>query len=138
MGGKLARSWELTKQAWSVIRDDKRLLVFPLISGTLVTLLMVASAAGVIALITQYDVVGNSDEAFQQFSDDYGPLGYVALFVLYFITYFIITFFQAAPQALVVRAGRKRVPPRLVLAGHYVAWIVVSVLVGWWLLASRA
>jgi fumarate reductase subunit C len=63
---------------------------------------------------------------------------FLNIVTLAFVLYHAITFFQAAPQALVVRAGRKRVPPRLVLAGHYVAWIVVSVLVGWWLLASRA
>jgi fumarate reductase subunit C len=66
------------------------------------------------------------------------PVLFLNIVTLAFVLYHAITFFRAAPQALVVRAGRKRVPPRLVLAGHYVAWIVVSVLVGWWLLASRA
>ncbi len=63
---------------------------------------------------------------------------FLNIVTLAFVLYHAVTFFQAAPQALVVRAGRKRVPPRLVLAGHYVAWIVASVLVGWVLLASRA
>ena len=56
---------------------------------------------------------------------------------LAFVVYHAITFFQAAPQAVIVHAGRKRVPPRLVLAGHYAAWIVASLLVAWLLLARR-
>ena len=52
-----------------------------------------------------------------------------------FIVYHAITFFDAAPQALVVHAGRTRVPERLVLAGHYVAWAVASVFVAWLVLS---
>ena len=63
---------------------------------------------------------------------------FLNIVTLAFVLYHAVTFFQAAPQALVVRAGRKRIPPRLVLAGHYVAWIVASGLIGWVLLASRA
>ena len=51
-----------------------------------------------------------------------------------FLVYHAITFFDAAPQAMVVRVGRHRVPGHLVRAGHYVAWIVVSGFVGWLLL----
>ncbi len=46
-----------------------------------------------------------------------------------FIVYHAVTFFQAAPQAIVVHVGRTRVPGYLVMAGHYVAWAVVSVFV---------
>jgi succinate dehydrogenase subunit C len=51
-----------------------------------------------------------------------------------FIVYHAITFFVAAPQAMVVHLGRKRVPGYLVLAGHYVAWAITSVFVSWLLL----
>jgi fumarate reductase subunit C len=50
-----------------------------------------------------------------------------------FIVFHAITFFQAAPQALVVHLGRKRVPASLIGWGHYAALIVASVVV-WWLL----
>jgi fumarate reductase subunit C len=48
---------------------------------------------------------------------------------LAFVVFHAITFFQAAPQALVVRLGRTRVPPQAVLLGHYAGWVVVSVVV---------
>lgn len=51
-----------------------------------------------------------------------------------FIAYHAVTFFDAAPQAMVVHVGRNRVPEYLVMAGHYVTWAVVSVFVAWLLL----
>jgi fumarate reductase subunit C len=47
------------------------------------------------------------------------------------IVFHTITFFDAAPQALVVHLGRTRVPGQLVLLGHYAAWIAASVVVVW-------
>jgi fumarate reductase subunit C len=54
-----------------------------------------------------------------------------------FIVYHAITFFAAAPQAMVVHVGRARLSGRLVLAGHYVAWAAASVFVAWLLLGRR-
>ena len=48
-----------------------------------------------------------------------------------FMIYHAITFFVAAPQALVVHVGRRPVPAQLVLAGHYLAWAAASALVAW-------
>jgi fumarate reductase subunit C len=42
-----------------------------------------------------------------------------------------VTFFEAAPQALVVHLGHTRVPGRLVLIGHYAAWAVASAVIIW-------
>jgi fumarate reductase subunit C len=47
-----------------------------------------------------------------------------------------ITFFDAAPQALVIHLGHTRVPGRLVLIGHYAAWAVASVVVIWLLVGA--
>ena len=48
-----------------------------------------------------------------------------------FIMLHAVTFFDAAPRALVVHAGKTRVPGSLVGAGHYAAWLVVSVFLFW-------
>ena len=55
---------------------------------------------------------------------------------LLFIVYHAITFFVAAPQAMVLHIGHVRVPGYLVLAGHYVAWAAASVFVSWLLLGA--
>jgi fumarate reductase subunit C len=94
----------------------------------------------VVYLLLLVRAVLEGEASYRQYLDWSATTGvlFLNIVTLAFVVYHAVTFFQAAPQALVVRAGRRRVPPRLVLAGHYVAWIVVSVLVGWLLLASRA
>ena len=46
---------------------------------------------------------------------------------LVFLVFHAITFFVAAPQALVLHVGGKRVPGSLVAASHYLAWAGVSI-----------
>jgi fumarate reductase subunit C len=55
---------------------------------------------------------------------------------LLFMVYHAVTFFVAAPQALVVHVGRRPVPARLVLIGHYAAWAAASAAVAWILLRA--
>ncbi len=52
------------------------------------------------------------------------------------IVFHAITFFDAAPQALVVHLGHTRVPGRLVLIGHYAAWVGASIAVIWLLVRA--
>jgi fumarate reductase subunit C len=54
-----------------------------------------------------------------------------------FIVYHAVTFFVAAPQALVVHVGRKRLPSKVVGGAHYLGWMVVSAVVAWVLLGTR-
>ena len=44
-----------------------------------------------------------------------------------FLVFHAITFFVAAPQALVLHVGGKRVPGSLVAASHYAAWAGASI-----------
>ena len=46
-----------------------------------------------------------------------------------FLVFHAITFFVAAPQALVLHVGGKRVPGPLVAASHYVAWVGASIVI---------
>jgi fumarate reductase subunit C len=55
----------------------------------------------------------------------------VALLFVVFHTY---TWFNAAPKAIAVRMGGKRVPEWAVAAPHYVAWLAASAFVAWFVL----
>ena len=55
----------------------------------------------------------------------------VNLVSLVFLVFHTITFFQATPQAMVVRIGRTRVPGRLVCVAHYLALVAVSIVLAW-------
>jgi fumarate reductase subunit C len=64
----------------------------------------------------------------------------VVLFVnvvgLSFVVFHAITWFNLAPQALVVRVRGKRVPGVLIAASNYLAWAAASALVAWLVLGS--
>ena len=55
---------------------------------------------------------------------------------LFFIVFHAITWFNLAPAAMVVRLGDKRVPGVLIAASNYAAWVVVTVVIGWFLLKT--
>ena len=47
-----------------------------------------------------------------------------------------ITWFQATPKAMAVWRGDQRVPAPLLIIPNYVAWVVISAVVGWLILKS--
>ena len=47
-------------------------------------------------------------------------------FIFVFALYHSITWFYSVPKILVVRLGPRAVPARLLLIGHYCAWVLIS------------
>lgn len=82
MFDKIARSWELVKASASVLRSDKELMLFPLISG-LATLVVLATF-----LLPMF--------ALRIFADGFGVGGAVFGFLFYFVQYSVIIFFNCA------------------------------------------
>ncbi|MBI1872415.1 MAG: fumarate reductase subunit C [Acidobacteria bacterium] len=60
----------------------------------------------------------------------------VNLVSLLFIVLHAITFFEAAPRAMVVHVGGRRVPNGFVGAAHYLGLLAASVIVVWILLGA--
>ena len=58
------------------------------------------------------------------------------LAVFAFVLLHTITWFNLAPQAMVIRIGRKRIPGFLIAASNYGAWLVASAIVAWFLLGG--
>jgi len=85
--GKFARSWSLAKASLQVLRSDKELLVFPLVSG---------AAAVVVALSFVLPMFGLG--LFEQVagSDGLSPVFLAWLFAFYLVQYFVIFFFNTA------------------------------------------
>jgi fumarate reductase subunit C len=72
---------------------------------------------------------GSSDAA--SFSAFYAklasPLSFVLhLIVLVFACYHSITFFNLTPRVMVLFRGEEKVPEHLIAGAHYVAWLVIS------------
>jgi hypothetical protein len=87
---RIAIGWELMKQSFRVLRSDKELVIFPLISG-LACLLVAASFAVPFLLSPELrEALQDKQSPAQQ------PLAYLLLFLFYVANYFVIVFFNAA------------------------------------------
>ncbi len=82
MFAKFSRSWELVKASAAVLRSDKELLVFPLVSGIATLIVLATFAAPVFA--------------FKLFANGVGPVNIAVGFVFYLCQYFVIFFFNSA------------------------------------------
>jgi len=58
-------------------------------------------------------------------------LNIIALFGLIFHS---ITWFNLAPKAMVIKVGKHRVPGVLIALANFAGWLVISILIGWFLL----
>jgi fumarate reductase subunit C len=56
---------------------------------------------------------------------------------LLFVVFHAITWFNLAPQAMVVRMGSTRVPGWMIAASNYLAWVAVSMLLLLLLIGGR-
>src|SRR5574337_30314 len=90
MAGKFARSWALMKASAAVLRADKSLLLFPLLSG-ICTLLVAASFLIPVGVMT----IGG-EHAGQDFHERMSVGAYLLMFAFYLVQYFVIIFFQTA------------------------------------------
>ena len=86
MFDRLERSWRLVKASAAVLRQDKELLLFPLISLAALLGVVACFAAPVIGLGVLDGLSG----------DRISTLHYAIAFLFYFAQYFVIFFFNAA------------------------------------------
>ncbi len=127
---RLSTGWHLARQSLHVLRLDKELLLFPILSG-LACLLVLASFA---APLWYTDALSEiTDEG----AVSENPLALVVLFAFYAVNYFVIVFFNSALVACAMirfrgrnptladgfRAASRRLPQ---IAG----WALVSATVG--------
>jgi hypothetical protein len=98
MAGKFARSWALMKASAAVLRSDKALLAFPLLSGVCS---LVIAASFLIPVVLAVIAEGGhlSDQAGRHWS----PATYLVFFAFYLVQYFVIVFFNTALAGCALR-----------------------------------
>ena len=87
--GKFARSWALTKASMGILRSDKELLVFPLLSaaGAILVLLSFVLPMFGLGLFDQLDAGAGAGVP---------PVFYLCAFAFYLAQYFVMFFFSSA------------------------------------------
>jgi hypothetical protein len=131
---RMSQGWEMAKQSWHVLKQDKELLWFPIFSGIAAILVLISFALPVFFVPGLQDFIPG-------FADKGGRDGYlreiaVALlaFGFYFLNYFIIVYFNTALVACAVvrfRGGDPNVRLGLQMANKRLPQIF-----GWSLLAA--
>src|SRR5439155_4560452 len=86
---KISRTWSLMSACWQILRQDKSLLLFPLVSG-ICCLLLLASFAIPLYTTNHWLPPGRNAETIQQVTY------YGTLFLFYVCNYFVVVFFNSA------------------------------------------
>lgn len=129
------------RASWDVLKQDKELLLFPLLSGVCCVLVLASFAAPVLAM-TDWQAASESmtASAAEGMTDADGKLSLqqvmhvLTLFAFYFSNYFVIIFFNAG---LVVCAQiRMEGGDPTVSDGLRAAWERLPAIAGWALLAA--
>lgn len=127
---RISNGIELARESWRVLRQDKELLVFPLLSG-------LASALVLASFAVPLWSTGYATEVLDDGQMPRDPLVYAILFSFYFVNYFVIVYFNSALVACAIirlRGGDPTVSDGLRAANarlpHILAWALVSATVG--------
>ncbi|MHC4400469.1 MAG: DUF6159 family protein [Planctomycetota bacterium] len=130
MFDKLGRGWSLVGQSFRVLKLDKELLLFPLISGVS-CLLVLGSFALPLANTSYWELMTEQ----RQIPND--PVAYLLLFAFYFVNYLVIIYFNSALVACAIirfKGGDPTLKDGLRAATsclpQIVAWSLVSATVG--------
>jgi fumarate reductase subunit C len=87
----------------------------------------------VVELLLLVRAVARGPAAYQGFLDAMANPAVIVVNViaLAFVLLHAVTFANLTPRAMVVRMRGRTVPPRVILAGVYVGWLVVTVFLIW-------
>jgi fumarate reductase subunit C len=93
-------------------------------------------AWSVVFLLLLVNAAGQGAREYQQFLNLSSEPWMLALNVitLAFLVFHAITWFNLAPQAIVVRLRGERVPRSWIAGAHYAGWAALSALVAWLIL----
>src|SRR2546425_10142912 len=92
--GKFSRSWQLVMQSFAILRSDKQLMLFPVLSAVscFVVTAMIATGGAFLLLPARSAAIA----AGERFNPNQSPMFLLGMFTLYVVNYFVIVFFNVA------------------------------------------
>jgi hypothetical protein len=123
--GRIQHGWELTGQSWEVLKHDRSLVIFPILSTIFALLAMAAiwaSAAAARGVFQGHQV------------DRHDPVLYAAGIATAYVSTFIAIFFNVALAACAVRSMRGE--DTKVSEGLSAAWHRIGPILGWTFVAT--
>lgn len=130
LSSRLSNGWNIALSSLKVLKEHKKLVIFPILSGLSMTLLL----GSFIAVL----VVSGGADFMENFFDRYGQTFAIGLiFLFYLVNYFIVVFFNMAlihctkmyleGEEVEIRAGIQFSISRL---GAILSWAAVAATVG--------
>src|SRR5262249_2325965 len=92
--GKFSRSWELVKQSFAILKSDKQLMLFPILSA--VCCIMVTVIIGTGGVFISLPSRAPALAIGERWQPAQAPFFYPVMFLLYVANYFVIVFFNVA------------------------------------------
>jgi len=92
--GKFSRSWQLVMQSFAILRSDKQLMLFPVLSAICCFIVTAVVATGGAFLVLPARAAALA--AGEPFRMNQSPWFLPGMFVLYVVNYFVIVFFNVA------------------------------------------
>jgi len=86
---RISNSWQLVRASWTVLRADKELVIFPIVSGIAAIIVLITFAVPMF-LTGLFDAM---------FAGEFGPArlaSYAMVFLFYLVQYFVILFANTA------------------------------------------
>lgn len=123
--GRIASGWALTKQSWAVLKNDRSLVIFPILS-TIFAVIAVAAIMVPTAFVTGTYVNGTLEQN--------NPMYGVAAIAAIYLSTFIVIFFNVALAACAARSLRGE--DTTVGEGLSAAMRRIGPIVGWTLVAG--
>lgn len=84
---RLSKGWEITKSSFEVLRKNKQLLIFPILSGISMLLILASLFVG---------ILGFSGWQVNNIEEPSRVTAYILAFIYYVINYFVVVFFNMA------------------------------------------
>jgi hypothetical protein len=122
---RLANSWRLAQASWAVLRSDKELIIFPIVSG-IASLIVFALFAVPLWISGYFDTLDDG-------TGNAKVTGFVVLFAMYVVLYTVINYCNAAlvGAALIrLRGGDPTASDGFKIAGQHMGPIVGYALIG--------
>jgi len=88
--GKFKASRMIVSESWNVLKQDKEMMIFPILSSIATLLVLLAFLGGFFFL-----VLSGSWSGAEEYTREEEIMGYAIGFAYYLITFFILNFFQA-------------------------------------------
>jgi hypothetical protein len=133
--GKFSRSWELVKQSFAILRSDKQLMLFPVLSA--ISCLIVTVIIGTGGAIAVMPAIASAAASGERFNPNQSPLFLLSMFAMYVANYFVIVFFNVALVGVAnsrLMGGtwtfRDGLEPAWARKGTILQWALVAATVG--------